>query len=364
MNSQTDEAKKKVDRIVEEFRRYKVRTEIARKQKDAETKQHQSSISAGIGGITNSQNNIYSPSLSASLEKAMSVGMDAAVSRDSGVHSSGSQCGGGATQSEAQLLRKALADQEKKSKEAYDLLSKENEMLRNKGNEALLATQWRLRYEACMKEKQDISEKLMVFTEMSNGLNNSGKTIEQAYVDLQDEFKEFRRKVISLEKKRAEASARSQLHTTPNSKPNPYILSPAEIDSLEIYETKGRLSFGKPKGGSGSSSSSSSSSRGNKASSTHGTAASSFSSSSDRGGDDTPDMASPESKLNYIRHMVVQYLTVLEAEVKLQLENAMIIMFRLNEEEKAAIETRRKFENEDALASITGLFDFSLPAFS
>ena len=52
-------------------------------------------------------------------------------------------------------LRAEMAEQESRWKESYDLLLAENEKLKSLGAEALLAAQWRHRYEVCLKEKDD-----------------------------------------------------------------------------------------------------------------------------------------------------------------------------------------------------------------
>ena len=65
---------------------------------------------------------------------------------------------------------------------------KENELLRNRGNETLLATQWRERFETCVKERDEMHEKLKVYMKCNDG-SASGKSIEQAYLDLKEEYK-------------------------------------------------------------------------------------------------------------------------------------------------------------------------------
>jgi hypothetical protein len=164
-------------------------------------------------------------------------------------------------------------------------------------------------------------------------------------------MQEFRRKVIALERRRSATAAAAashshssdgNSHSTPNLKGDhaAFILSPQEIDSLEIYETKGRhtaFNFN-----------------------TTGLLSHREKDGNVEKSDHSNRLATPESKLAYIRHMIVQYLTCLEADVKLQLESALIIMFRLSEDEREAVMDRRKFENQNTLASITGLFDFSL----
>lgn len=53
--------------------------------------------------------------------------------------------------SEFQRLRLQLGEQETKWRKAYENIVKENELLRTRGGEAILALQWRERYE--VKEK-------------------------------------------------------------------------------------------------------------------------------------------------------------------------------------------------------------------
>ena len=49
--------------------------------------------------------------------------------------------------SEFQRLRLQLSEQEVKWRKAYENIVKENELLRTRGGEAILALQWRERYE-------------------------------------------------------------------------------------------------------------------------------------------------------------------------------------------------------------------------
>lgn len=60
-----------------------------------------------------------------------------------------------------------------------------------------------------------------------------------------------------------------------------------------------------------------------------------------------------ESKIQYIRQMVFQYLSCKEADVKLHIESALMAIFRFNDQEKAAVDDRKKEENADALTSIS-----------
>lgn len=161
-----EQSRSRVERIVEEFRRYKVRTEIARKQRDAENKQallngSTAPASTSVGG------------LSGTLEKALTNG---SVNNDLALD-------------ESKRLKQLLEDQEAKWRSAYEKIARENETLRNKGGESVLATQWRNRYEGCLKERDELSDKLKKYTKLNDELGVDGVPVEQAFLDLQEEFR-------------------------------------------------------------------------------------------------------------------------------------------------------------------------------
>jgi hypothetical protein len=95
------------------------------------------------------------------------------------------------THDEVHRLKLEMIEQETKWKQAYEKVVKENELLKNHAGEAIIAAQWRGRYESCLKEKEDCLEKLKLFTFMTTEVNENGKSIEQLYVELQEEFKVF-----------------------------------------------------------------------------------------------------------------------------------------------------------------------------
>ena len=68
-----------------------------------------------------------------------------------------------------------------------------------------------------------------------------------------------------------------------------------------------------------------------------------------------------ESKNQYIRQMVFQYLSCKETEVKMHIEVALVAMFRFNEQEKAAIRSRKEEESTDTLSSITSFLSSLTP---
>ena len=59
------------------------------------------------------------------------------------------------------------------------------------------------------------------------------------------------------------------------------------------------------------------------------------------------------SKMQYIKQMVFQYLVCKDPEVKLHVESALMNMFRFSEAEKCAIIDTRKAENDDTLKTIS-----------
>jgi hypothetical protein len=204
---------------------------------------------------------------------------------------------------ELQRLKHQLSEQDAKWRQAYEKVVKENELLRTRGGEAVLATQWRERYESVLREKDDLAEKLKIHTSMeartggADGPFGPGKTIEQAYADLRDEYRDYRRRVQQAEQQRQN-----------------------ELEGQGSYPA-----YNMPD---------------------------SFSSGNGSGGV-LRSMGLGESKIQYVRHMVFQYLSCKDAIVKPHIESALIALFRYNEMERAAIEEQRKVETQDTITSIT-----------
>jgi hypothetical protein len=191
-----------------------------------------------------------------------------------------------------------LQEQDTKWRTAYEKVVKENELLRNRGSETLLATQWRERYESCVKDKEDLTEKLRVYMRQNEG-GSGGKSIEQAYFDLKEEYKEFRKRFLAIQEQRE-----------------------AELDDLR---QRGVVLRGGPGHNGGS----------NEVITA------------------TDGPLHQQSKLLYLKQMVFQYLSCKSLEVKAHVEKALIAMLRFNEMEKAAIEEARKAEDVDTLTTIT-----------
>ena len=278
------DAKLEVAAVTEEFRRFRVKSELARKQadshiRDLQTAHKQSAAQRIEGGgddptrsiIPNdhsSSSSLPSPSLSVSLGKNGSPGRRQLV--DS---------------SQVEQMRAELASQENYWKEAYNTLMEENNALKSSGSEALLASQWRQRYEQSQQEKQSL---LFQLDQLKNS-DDSQNNYEAKYRDLKESFRLYRKKAKEL------------FDTT--SPPPPTPTTPGmEGDA------------------------SSSSSLLLRAAMVHGSA---------------------DAKLDYLRNLMVNYLTA-EADVKSHMEGAIGTVLQFSTEDVARIEKKRA-ENESWL---------------
>ena len=75
--------------------------------------------------------------------------------------------------------------------------------------------------------------------------------------------------------------------------------------------------------------------------------------SSAGGGGGLRGMGLGESKIQYVRHMVFQYLTCKDSIVKPHIESALVALFRFNDLERLAIDEQRKADTEDTITSIS-----------
>jgi hypothetical protein len=322
--------------------RYKVRTEIAKKQKDAEARQAvlngATTVSSSASGASSHHSTaaaVYTGGLSGYLERALTLG-----SIEHGAN--GGDSTGGSPQDEVSRLRATLAEQEVKWKKLYETVAKENEILRSKGGESLLATQWRGRYEACMKEKEELAEKLELQTSWTNSVNASGKSMDQAYIELQEEFSAFRKKLAAIDRRRQRNTASAALSAVgvDGGGASQGTVIDSEIASLlrefEMNSAHNSNNYGSsPRAGGRSSARASSGSQNDADTSEDGSA------------------GMTASKIKYVRHMVLQYLSCREPEVRLHMETALMTIFRMSAEEREAIESKRKEETIDTLSSIT-----------
>eukprot|EP00531_Pseudo-nitzschia_arenysensis_P003667 CAMPEP_0116125104 /NCGR_PEP_ID=MMETSP0329-20121206/5633_1 /TAXON_ID=697910 /ORGANISM="Pseudo-nitzschia arenysensis, Strain B593" /LENGTH=499 /DNA_ID=CAMNT_0003619123 /DNA_START=82 /DNA_END=1578 /DNA_ORIENTATION=+ len=197
------EAEKKVSAITEEYRRFRVKSEMARKQMDAQIRELQSS---------------QMESAKRQIEGREHVEKEMEATRRT-------------ESKELKRMRAEAAHQEDQWKEAYDILLKENEALKSPGSDALLASQWRQRYEACAKERDEAVNKLQSaqqrheqhkqqqqsasFSSPPNvrGGKNSSKLAgsegkyEMKYRDLKESFRLYRKKAKEIFESQAAAAA-------------------------------------------------------------------------------------------------------------------------------------------------------------
>jgi len=185
-----ERSEKSVAKITDEFKRFRVRSEIMRKQKDAEAKQA-SSIS-----LQTQRRQIQSGSTTDGH------GADENEKR--------------ANKAEAQVdtLLEEMAEKEEKWQRIVGELKREKEKMLSEGSEAPIATQWRQRFEQCQKEKNDLLSKLkhMEAQAQINGGNggsfppspsssdhnssSSSSDMPRRFAELRDEYKLYRKRAM------------------------------------------------------------------------------------------------------------------------------------------------------------------------
>ena len=143
-----EETKKQVASISEEFRRFRVRAEVAKKQADATVR------ALHTNSVQTTRMRIEGQDIESELAQAKTDHVKLTA------------------------LRSELAEQEARWKESYDLLLSENEKLKSSGAEALLAAQWRHRYEACLKEKEDAITNLNMEKEKNMEIQDQKKRVD------------------------------------------------------------------------------------------------------------------------------------------------------------------------------------------
>ncbi|KAL3768151.1 hypothetical protein ACHAWO_006521 [Cyclotella atomus] len=178
------ESKKAVASITEEFRRFRVRAEVAKKQADATVRALHSN------SVQTTRMRIEGQDIESELAQA-----------------------------KLSSLRKEMAELESRWKESYDVLLAENEKLKSSGAEALLAAQWRHRYEACLKEKEDAvtnleMEREKVLELQENRRKADAGKYETKYRDLKESFRLYRKKAkeIFLAQQQGETGFMPSLH--------------------------------------------------------------------------------------------------------------------------------------------------------
>mmetsp|Transcript_17989 Transcript_17989/g.48946 ORF Transcript_17989/g.48946 Transcript_17989/m.48946 type:complete len:463 (-) Transcript_17989:37-1425(-) len=261
------QSQREVAAVTEEFRRFRVKSELARKQADAHIRDLQKS---------------QKQSAVARLAEEVSGG-PSSTNGSAAIPQESQRQNGGSTallmQNEQHFrqmeqLRAELVSQEAYWKEAYDTLLSENNALKSAGSEALLASQWRQRYEQSQQEKENLQSQLQDLKKVEQDENLK---YEAKYRDLKESFRMYRKK------------------------------------AKEIFETSpAATNIGSPSG--------------------------------DPMVLALADSGSADAKLNYLRNLMVNYLTS-ETEVKNHMEAAIGTILQFSEQDVDRIEKKR-LENE------------------
>jgi len=168
-----NESSQAVAHITEEFRRFRVRAEVARKQADATVKAIHSN------NVETTRSKIEGQDLENELQQARTDHAQLAA------------------------LQREIAEQEAHWKAAYDTLRTENKALKSSGAEALLAAQWRQRYEMCLSEKEELDSSLEIVQSQldmfgkKNKVTDAGR-FEIKYRDLKESFRLYRKKAKEI----------------------------------------------------------------------------------------------------------------------------------------------------------------------
>ena len=155
-----------VSKITEEFRRYRVRTEMSRKQAEGQIRELQLALAQKVTQrIENSSLNGGSVVASNTNETERIRSLSNQLDR----------------------LKADMAIQESHWKESYETLLAENQALQSSGSDALLAAQWRQRYELCLKEKENLESRMSVSSPTA-----TGSEYEAKYRDLKGRKSRYR----------------------------------------------------------------------------------------------------------------------------------------------------------------------------
>jgi len=167
------QAQTSVNTLTEEFRRFRVKSEVSRRQADATIRSLQND------NVERTQRRMEGEDIEEELARARVDHGDLVRLKAEGV------------------------EVEARWKEAYDSLVAENARLRGTGSEALLAAQWRMRYETTLAEKEELNTLLEMERERGESAKrerrkeDAGK-YEARYKDLKESFRMYRKKAKEI----------------------------------------------------------------------------------------------------------------------------------------------------------------------
>ena len=178
--------------VTEEFRRFRVKAELHRKQADQHI--HQLTQQKKVYEMQSLQQH-EPPSSSTTTSSSSSSSRPQNNHSHSASQTLPSQSPQSSSQSSAQVqqLRHQLQSQEAYWKAEYDTLLQENNALKAAGSEALLASQWRQRYETVVTEKEHLTKQLQILQE-----SEQHTAYEEKYRDLKESFRLYRKKAKEI----------------------------------------------------------------------------------------------------------------------------------------------------------------------
>ena len=156
-----EQAEQQILKVNDEFRRFRVKAELARKQSESLIRELQASLTQKVAQqIQNgNEDSLGHTFISSDMTEAEQVR---------------------ALTNQLDRVKRDVTAQESKWKQSYEALVAENNALKSSGSQVSLVDQWRKRYEQCLKEKDDL-EKRIKFSSPTAEANNE---YEAKYKDL------------------------------------------------------------------------------------------------------------------------------------------------------------------------------------
>lgn len=277
------ELTEEVDRVQEEFRRYRVRSEITRKQKDAEIRK----MSANV--VARQAEQISETDLSGELQSARS-----------------------------QIRRLTKQQQETEEREEdwrrkFEKLMKDYEKLSGTMGETVLATEWRERYEQAVREREDAEKKMEEMRQALASVNvgNGGDLLA-----LRQEFAQYRKRAINAveQKERELHDAQAQIHDN----------GPSSTGSAGSSRSSSYRDLGPPRLGGAP---------------TGPRPLRRMSSNNSLGGLEVPNVTTTNE---YLKNIVYKYMTTAQDEAKEPMEKAIATVLNFTPAEVKAIHEMRK----------------------
>ena len=104
---------------------------------------------------------------------------------------------------QVETLKREISNQEVHWKKAYDILLAENIALKSSGAEALLAAQWRHRYETCLRDKENLdTQRKMLMERVENFSDEADRgdvgKYHIKYKELKESFRSYRKKAKEI----------------------------------------------------------------------------------------------------------------------------------------------------------------------